>query len=46
MTEETDGWTKEDWALYRKLVRDGQDGRTVLSQEAIREVNRRRRAQR
>lgn len=42
MHGDTEGWTKADWKLYRDLVKNGQDGRTVLSQAAIREVNRRR----
>lgn len=42
MKEDTDGWTKQDWQLYRDLVRRGDGGRPMLSQAAIREVNRRR----
>jgi hypothetical protein len=42
MPEDTDGWTKKDWDLYRQLVRYGENGKRFLSQAAIREVNRRR----
>jgi hypothetical protein len=42
MNDDTENWTKADWALYKQLVRRGQDGEIVRSQAAIREVNRQR----
>lgn len=42
MHGDVEDWSKEDWEMYSRLIREGEDGEPVYSQKAIRKVNARR----